>query len=105
MKTNTEIWVILHKKTGEQFVAQSGKASWRGKGHAKNAFNMSHQKLLWERDREGTPWEVQDEWEVKEISVSRVFQLEGEISELQTRVYELEQENKELNHILEKLRK
>lgn len=83
MKNNIETWIIVHKETGKQFMSVSGKSSWRGKGHAKNAFNASYKY-------HSTPaisyWSDQDEWELKEISLSRIRELEEENEELRQRL-------------------
>jgi hypothetical protein len=36
-----KMYIIQHKETREQFVARSGKSSWKQPGHAKNAWNQS----------------------------------------------------------------
>lgn len=37
-----EVWVIKHRETGDLWKANSGKSSWKAKGHAKNAWSNSN---------------------------------------------------------------
>lgn len=41
MSNPNKTYIIQHKVTKEQFIAASGKSSWKQPGHAKNAWNQS----------------------------------------------------------------
>lgn len=57
-----EVWIIVHKETGEQWTASSGKDSWKAKGHAKNAWINS--SYAFKNPAKGK-FDNQDEYELK----------------------------------------
>jgi len=76
----TETWIIVHKVTGEQWKADSGKTSWRASHHAKNAWRFSH-------SYQGTPsFNDQDTYELREVSASKIDKLEATIQKMEDMV-------------------
>jgi len=87
-------YIIQHKITKEQFIARSGKSSWKQPGHAKNAFNQSMYPRVMQQyelhyvsdpsrynpDRKRTPlFAEQDVFEIIELKHETLSKLEEAI--------------------------
>lgn len=91
MSNPNKTYIIQHKITKEQFIAASGKSSWKQPGHAKNAWNQSMfdrtmrqygleyipEPSYYSPDRKRTPlFAEQDVFEIVELKHETLSKLE-----------------------------
>lgn len=77
-----ETWIIVHKETGEQWFGGSGKSTWKTKGAAKTSWATSGSWV----DREDCRFDDQDTYILKEISASRIYELENIIQKMEAMI-------------------
>ena len=91
-----ETWIIVNKKTGEQWKAHSGKSSWSRSSHAKAAWANS--EVGW-CDNPKIYFDDQTEYILKEIDFATYTHLEAKIQKMEAMIKSEEwQQLKEFVH-------